>query len=208
MEAAAELVVHAAARHAVERQLDHLERVGVAGPGVVPEQEVERHGLWELRRGAEPSVLVVESVAQPRVCQGHGVPGQRRVVRERLSHAAHRRCDLLRGAGHVGASRPVRVRDGGQNTRETGHAVAILGREVGAAVERLSRGREEHGKGPAAAAGHGLDCAHVDGVDVRALLTVNLHVDKGRVHKRRDVGVLERLTLHDVAPVARGVADA
>ena len=51
---------------------------------------------------------------------------------------------------------------------------------------------------------HGL---HVDAVDVGALLTVDLDGDEEFVHFAGDGVVLERFALHDVAPVAGGVAD-
>ena len=56
-------------------------------------------------------------------------------------------------------------------------------------------------------AGHGLDGLHVERVDVRALLAVDLDADEVVVHERRGLRILERLALHHVAPVARRVAD-
>ena len=56
-------------------------------------------------------------------------------------------------------------------------------------------------------AGHGLHRVHVDRIDVRALLAVDLDADEALVHQRRDLRVLEGLALHHVAPVAGGVAD-
>ena len=85
--------------------------------------------------------------------------------------------------------------------------VARLGRPVGAGVERHALGREERVQRPAAVAGHRLDGVHVDRVDVGALLAVDLDADEVLVHQRRDLGVLEGLALHHVAPVAGGVAD-
>ena len=67
--------------------------------------------------------------------------------------------------------------------------------------------REERVQRPAAGAGHRLHGVHVDRVDVRALLAVDLHADEVVVHDQRDVRVLEGLVLHDVAPVAGGVPD-
>ena len=87
------------------------------------------------------------------------------------------------------------------------HALARLGREVGAGVERHAVGREEGVQRPAAVAGHGLHGVHVDGVDVRALLAVDLDRHEVLVHQLRHRGVLERLALHHVAPVAGRVAD-
>ena len=67
--------------------------------------------------------------------------------------------------------------------------------------------RQEDGHRPAAAAGQRDDRVHVDRVEVRALLAVDLDVDEVLVHQRRRLRVLERLALHHVAPVAGRVAD-
>src|SRR5207244_1858119 len=48
---------------------------------------------------------------------------------------------------------------------------------------------------------------HVDLVEVRPLLAIDLDVDVELVHHARDVLVLERLALHHVAPMAGAVAD-
>ena len=80
-------------------------------------------------------------------------------------------------------------------------------REVGAGVERHLLGRRERVQRPAAVAGHRLHRVHVDRVDVGPLLAVDLDADEVLVHVGRDLGVLERLVLHHVAPVAGRVAD-
>ena len=80
-------------------------------------------------------------------------------------------------------------------------------RVVGAGVERHAVGRQERVQRPAAVAGHRLHRVHVDRVDVRALLAVDLHAHEVLVHQRRDLRVLEGLALHHVAPVAGRVAD-
>jgi hypothetical protein len=63
--------------------------------------------------------------------------------------------------------------------------------KVGAAEERPAVGRQEHSHGPTALAGDGLNRLHVNGVDVRSLLAVDLDVDEQFVHHGRDSGVLE-----------------
>jgi hypothetical protein len=85
-------------------------------------------------------------------------------------------------------------------------AAAPGAREVRAAEERPAVGGEEDGHRPAALPRQGLDRLHVDLVDVGALLPVDLDVDEQVVHERRDLGVLERLVRHHVAPVACRVA--
>ncbi len=91
--------------------------------------------------------------------------------------------------------------------RPRGHAVARLGREVGAAVEGDLLRRQEHVQRPAAASGHALHRLHVERVDVGALLAVDLHAHELLVHHGGGGGVLEGLALHHVAPVAGRVAD-
>ena len=48
-------------------------------------------------------------------------------------------------------------------------------REIGASVERLTIGGHKHGHRPTTVTSEGLSRCHVDGVDVGALLTVDLH---------------------------------
>ena len=95
-----------------------------------------------------------------------------------------------------------------QYARERWQPAAVFAREVRAAEERSTVRCHEDCHRPAAVSGHGLHCGHVDGVDVWSLFTVDLDADEEAVHQRGDLFVLERFALHDVAPVARGVADA
>ena len=90
---------------------------------------------------------------------------------------------------------------------EARHPAPLVGREVGAAVEGHAVGVAEDRHRPAAVAGHRLHRLHVEGVDVGALLAVDLDVDEVLVHVGGGLGVLEGLVLHHVAPVAGGVAD-
>ena len=94
-----------------------------------------------------------------------------------------------------------------EHLRPARQPAARLGREVRPGVERHLLGRGERVQRPAAPAGHRLDRVHVDGVDVRALLAVNLYAHEVRVHVLGHRRILERLALHDVAPVAGRVAD-
>ena len=80
-------------------------------------------------------------------------------------------------------------------------------REVGAPVEGLAVGGQEHGEWPPTLSGKGLNRAHVQGVDIRTFLPVHLHVHEPLVHDLRDKRIIERLPFHHMAPVARRVAD-
>ena len=68
--------------------------------------------------------------------------------------------------------------------------------------------REEHRHGPSAVTRQRLYRLHVNRIQVRTLLAINLDVHEQFVHERGGLRVLERLVRHDVAPVAGGVPDA
>ena len=94
-----------------------------------------------------------------------------------------------------------------QHHAKARHPLARLGGEVGAAVERDALGIEEGGQRPAAVPRHPLHRLHVDRVEVGALLAIDLDADEVLVHVCGRLGVLERLALHHVAPVASRIAD-
>ncbi len=78
---------------------------------------------------------------------------------------------------------------------------------VGTAQEGAPIRKQEDRHRPTAAAGHGLDGFHVDGVDVGTLLPVHFYVDEARVHHGRGRRVLKGFVGHHVAPVAGRVTD-
>ncbi len=206
MEAAAELVVDAAAGHAGQGVPQHLERTRVAGALPDAQDRFPGHGLRELGRLAEAAVALVELAREPEVRADQDLLGQRAGRAGEalgLLHALH---ELAAGFQDLAAAAVVGVRDGLEEAREGRHAVAVHRREVGAAVERYRVRREEDGHRPAAATGHGLHRLHVDLVHVGALLAIHLDGHEEAVHERGDLVVLERLTLHDVTPVAGRVA--
>ena len=208
VEAAAELVADAPVRHRIERSPGDRQRPGVVGRDEAPEQELDRHRLRELRGAPPTAVAGVERRLDP----GRRRFEQRRGrVRGDGGHAVLRdeRLDqALPGAFDLAALLTPRPVDALQHLDEGRHAVARFVREVRAAVEGLTVRRQEHGHRPAATAGHGLDRGHVDLVEVRPLLAVDLDGDEAAVQVGRGHRVLERLALHDVAPVTGRVADA
>ena len=115
--------------------------------------------------------------------------------------------DLVGGGERLLAAIFPGVDDGGQDLVEAGHAARAVRRPVGAAIERLQLGREEHAHRPAAAAGEHLHRVHVDLVEVGPLLAIDLDRHEVLVEQRGDRVVLEALVLHHVAPVAGRVAD-
>ena len=209
VEAAPGVVADPARRHPRQRVDRHADPVRVRSPG--PQQEVEKDGLGELGRSAEPPVRRVEAASgrahrvldQPAAGCAFGTD-----QRVGIGGAAPERAGQLGArAVNVGAPVPVRLADAGQHLAEGRHAVAGLRREVGSPVKRHPLGSEEGGQRPAAVTGQRLHRPHVYRVDVGPLLAIHLDVDEGVVHQARGRGILEGLALHDVAPVARRVAD-
>ena len=207
-EAAAELVVDAAGHHRVERSLHDrglvvllTSRAGAsssssaeAGGNLGAPPKPPRSG--RRLRAAAPTASSSSSRAgqrsrparsrrPPRVASGSPLParGSRRVL-------------------------PLEaVDDRFHHHPEARHAAALVGREVGAAVEGHAVGVEEDGHRPAALAADRLHRLHVDRVDVGPLLAIDLDVDEVLVHVGGGLRVLEGLALHHVAPVAGRVAD-
>ncbi|MEX2210501.1 MAG: hypothetical protein WD689_01875 [Gaiellaceae bacterium] len=200
VEAAPEQVVHAAQGHPVERRRGQL-------PFPPPQKELERRRGRELRRAAPPSPASVEAGAQAARRLVEDRPDQRLPGRREPPGALELLGQHPRLLHDHGAALPVGIRDGGEHLLEARQSVTRLGRKVGAAEEGLALGGEEGGQRPAAVARERDDRVHVDGVDVGPLLPVDLDADEVLVHQPRCCGVLERLVLHDVAPVTGGVAD-
>ena len=175
-------------------------------------QRREHRRARELRRGAEAAVTGVERFREP------GRDGRQQFgwLRRRggsrhgggpTCHLAHRGGDARRGGLHLGAPLAPAPGQEQQHLPERRPPVHLPRREVGAGVERLPPGGQEHRHRPAAGAGDRLHHAHVDAVHVGPLLAVDLDVDEVLVQHCRRRLVLERLVLHHVAPVAGGVAD-
>jgi hypothetical protein len=200
VKAAAHVIADAAARHALEGEEHLLERAPIARPPVMAEQELEHRRLRELGGASEAAPLVVED-------------------RRQLSHRAVHRLDAGDIAGPRRGDRRHLARESPGLRDQPRRLVAMqlaraleqlqepVARQVGGAEERLPVGGEQHGHRPAAAAVHRLHRLHVDEVDVRSLLAVDLDAHVVLVEDARHLLVLERLALHHVAPVTGGVAD-
>ena len=208
VEAAADLVVDATVGHLLQCNLDQFQRTGIVAVMVVTQQEFRTHGLRELGCVAETAVLIVEVGGQG------GVSLVKNVHREDAGAFGY-----LIGLGHLGRQLlgdPVYfafvglvcLGDGRDQSGKTGHALAVGGREVGAAIEGLAFRCKKYGHGPTAAAGEHLHRLHVDLVQVGSLLPVYFDADEVLVHHPGDDFVFEGLPLHHMAPMACGITDA
>ena len=90
---------------------------------------------------------------------------------------------------------------------EGGEAAAGVRREVGAGEERNALVVGERVEWPSALPAQGLERVHVELVHMRQLFTVDFDGHKVVVEYFRHGRIRKRFARHDMAPVARGVAD-
>ncbi len=162
------------------------------------------HGVSSGHRAArDPDQATVPS---PRWCLG----GCRRRAR-RLRHPCRLVAKRLRqpGGGRFDLLPlvPPGRRQRGEDLAEGRHAVAWFVGKVRATVERLAIRGQEDAHRPAPATGHRLHGVHVHGVEVGTLLPIYLDGHEVGVEVGGRGLVLERLALHDVAPMAGRIAD-
>ena len=203
MEAAADEVVHAArapSRRASVRTISQLVR---AGGGARARRR------RELRRPSEPAPARVERAraALRTASASSDSAGAARSTGCGSLELSDGLDELARRARDVAAALAVRVGDRLSTWRKLGSPWRGSGGKYVPPKNGSPVRREEDGHRPAAVPGQRDDRVHVDRVEVGPLLAVDLDVDEVLVHQPRGLGVLERLVLHHVAPVAGRVAD-
>ena len=216
VKSAADMVAHPSERHRAQRLDRHQQRrlrAAAAGraAGVLAQQQQQFRGTRKLRRLAESAVPGIEGELE--LFDGDV---QRLRIRDQrlLAGLSSRRGDELQtieqlAGGMLDASAVLLPHAGelAEQIEEARLPPSRGRRKVGAPVERLQVRREEHRHRPSAGPRRRLHERHVDAVDVGPLLAIDLDRDEVAVQPPGNLLVHERLVLHDVAPVARGVAD-
>ena len=205
-ETAAQVIVDAALAHIVERHANGVAEAVLAGALPGAPELLENLRLREFRGAADAAAERVDILGEAvgdmiEQADRDALAGFR--LAERRQAVAQRGHVLAHALGLV----MIDLGDALQHVGEAGPAIARGRREIGTAPERIAVGRQEHGKRPAAVLAHHLQRGLVDRVDVGALLAVDLDVYELLVHQRGDLLVLEAFMRHDMAPVARRVAD-
>ena len=207
MDPEAKVIVDPAAPDLGEGFLYHRERFRVTGAEMVSQKktEIRHHGEFRPHREAAPCLVVAFTILGAGLFKERKIEG---VAGRSAHHVGEFDRDAQGGGLDLGALfHPGLVQLGGDQldpgTPRDGFLREISAREKGMFVRR-----QHHRHGPAAAAGHRLGHLHVDLVDIGTLLPVDLDRKEARVDDRRDLGILEGLVFHHVAPVAGGVADA
>src|SRR5215510_2820913 len=207
MKSTSEMIVDTPAGHLARGQLGHIEEVFIATDMPVAQEIFQVRGIRELGLGAEATVhhikIVCQSTGRIRENVGRQFTRTRFKAREFLQTLA----DLLDTLRDFAGATVVGVRDCSQYAWESRTAIAVFRRKIRATVEGLLLRREEHREWPASLARQHLHDALVNVVEIRSLFAVHLDAHKVLIHDSRDALVLEGLVFHDMAPVARGVAN-
>ena len=184
MEAAADVVAHAAERHRAQR----LEAPSRAAAGrrcarARRSRNSSSDGRGNLGASPKPPRRWSNASCELLHARGERVGAGRRAGRRRggagVDRLAQARQHLLgRRVDAPALARPG-LGDAREELQEAGPAPARRGRKVGAAEEGLERRREPHAHRPAARAGGRLHEGHVDPVHVGPLLAV--HLDRHEV---------------------------
>ncbi len=208
-EAAADMIPQAAQHHVVERGGGELHELRRAGAQEAAPHHVEQgDGREFLLRAGDAAEEDVEALAdaQRGAVERARIDLAAHVAMPQIVELADDACSVAACtcSGCCGRCCSTSAQDGLERRRQAG---ALFLGEVGADDEGHALRIEEGGQRPAAAMAQKVGGRLVDLVDVGAFLAVDLHVDEMLVHERRGLGIGEALLLHDMAPVAGGVAD-
>ena len=188
-EPATDVVTEAAGRHLVEREIEHLPRLGPPRRFGGVQEELEDGCLGELGGAAEAAMGVVEGALHRRERSPEVLlRDPRGALRCRSPDRQGESFRLLEQVVPTGLPRLV---DRSAHLGERGHAVAWRRGEVRTGEEGPPVGSEPDRHRPAAPSGHRLHGVHVDAIDVGPFLAVDLHVHKPLVHQRGGGVVLE-----------------
>ncbi len=182
------MVVDAARCHRLEGVLDDAEGRGPGVAEVMSQEQIQQQGLGELRGGAESAVTRVEHRTETfgrlaaQLVSGLRRPGGGGRRFWWSQPARHGASEGLRLAYDVLTARGPGIDDGLEHLTERRHPMAGTVGEVRPGQEREPLRGGEHAHGPSATTGSGLYGLHVDGVDVRPLLPVDLHAHEMPVH--------------------------
>ena len=204
-EAAADMVVDAALADIIERQQHGVAHTRVFGPLPAAPQQVEQRRLRKFGRLADAAMDAVDR-AQHSLGHARAEIFGNRVARLGRGQLLQLRAQLFDVGLHLGLVARIDLGNAFEHLGEGGPAPARFRREIGSAPEGLARRRQEHGQRPAALLAQEHERVLVDGVEIGALLAVDLDVNETRVHQLGDAGVLETLMRHDMAPMAGGIA--
>ena len=174
---------------------------------MLAQQKLDHHGLGKLRCLAEPAPGAVEALLQI-MYRGREYAGVEYAdSRARLRRLPNMPNDLLSTLLHLVLLVLPCIRHAEQNLPEARHAVAGLLGEIGTAVEGPAFRCKKDRHRPPAVSCHRGDGTHINTVQIRSLLAVDLYVDEMLIHQQGRFIVFERLVGHHMAPVAGRVAD-
>ena len=167
--------------------------------------QIDRHGkFWGCAETTHFGVIHLPELYLRPACQIRQVSA---FFRHRMGDLAQRLHNVL--AVFIDQIRPLApdCSEVGQQVHQTGGVPELFPGQVGYGHKRMFVWRHEDVERPTAATGQQLGYGHIEVVDIRAFLPINLDADEVAVDQAGQFLILEGFVGHDVTPVAGGVAD-
>src|SRR5262245_42757126 len=137
---------------------------------LVTEEKIDAHDRGEFRRAAESAFPRIEAAAQSSIGRGQN-GGIDRLALSLTKCLARILCTkTFRVLVDFRAARRIGVRNGFEHATKAWTTIAVIRREIRAAENRHTRGEQKNPHRPTAAAGHDLNRAHVNLIEIRTLL--------------------------------------
>ncbi len=190
-EAAADMVIDPAGRHHIQGLGHHGQRVGIARSPMAAKQERETRGGGKLGRCSKAAMGLVELVFELacRLVQNRFTDRHGRESLPRPLELGRQFFGLFQN--FRGACRPI-VGNLLQHGAKPGPSPPILRRKVRTGKKRLLlRCQEDGHRPPALPMIHGDRGGHIDLIEIRAFLPVDLDTDEPAIHEIRNGLVLE-----------------
>ncbi len=198
MKAPTHVIAYPPARNVLERQPQRTLKPRVTRAPIHVQQKPPPQRSRKLHLAVEPSPLLIHPTQRLMRLAHHHL----------LRHRARRklRQPLAQPRPKLLGLRLYRLAIIAPQHRDTAHELQKRRRrKIRPAVKRLQRRRQKHAHRPPTPTRHHLHRIHIRLVEVRTLLSINLHAHEVLIHQRRNLVVLKRLMLHHVTPVARRI---
>ena len=163
--------------------------------------------MWKLRRRPEPSMLRIKHLESRFLNRLHSTRRNASATPVKRLGLHNRVFDHCRLLDHIPMLLFVSIGNAQQHAPKTRTPVSIVGWKVCTAIKRLSIRRKKRCQGPSALPAHRLHRGLVPAIDIGTLVAIHFDGDKMLIDDGRKLGIVIRLAVHHVTPVAPHCAD-
>ena len=207
MKPAPNLIINAPAGHLLQCKLQHRKRPVIMPASVITQQNLQSHRLRKLRRRPHAPILVIKVGSQCVISMMQHAFVQNALPPRHPSRPSHLLRQLIRNPPDFRVTVTISLRHRFQQPRKPRHIMPVHRRKISPTIKRLALRSKKHRHRPPPAPRKHLHRLHINRIQIRPLLPVNLNVDKMPVHNPRDRLILKRLPLHHMTPMASRIPD-